>query len=186
MKISNELIRTLNPCYDPSKVVADENEELSPLEWVVKYRGSLPDEDIVWLLCHTEFISERNLRLFAVWCGREALKLVKKPDQRTIEALNVAERYANGQATDEELNVAYADACAAYRAAADAARAAAYYAARAARAAENAAGYAAACVAGYAADAARGAARALAGATYDSAHAAQVEKLIEILKEEQK
>ena len=32
--ISNRIIRKLNPCYDPSEVVKDENEELPVKEWV--------------------------------------------------------------------------------------------------------------------------------------------------------
>ena len=68
-----------------------------------KYRGTVPDEDILWLLLRNEFISDKDLRLFAVWCAREVLKLVKNPDIRSIEACNVAERYANGEATKEEL-----------------------------------------------------------------------------------
>ena len=139
--INNELIRSFSPCYDPSKYVTDENETLSVLEWVSKYRGTVPDEDIIWLLCHEEFLSDKDLRLFAVWCAREALKLVENPDIRSVNACNVAERYANGEATDEELEDAYADAD---YPAADAAFPAAYYAACAAY-------YAAAYVASYAA-----------------------------------
>lgn len=125
--INNALIRSLTPCYDPSTYVTDENETLSVLEWVSKYRGTVPDKDIIWLLCHEEFLSGKQLRLFAVWCAREALKLVDNPDPRSVEACNVAERYANGEATRAELDVAryFADAAArsaAYAAADDAAQ----------------------------------------------------------------
>ena len=61
------------------------------------------------------FLSDKDLRLFAVWCAREALKLVKHPDIRSIEACNVAERYANGEATKEELYSANESAWAAAR-----------------------------------------------------------------------
>jgi hypothetical protein len=54
-----------------------------------------------------EFISDKDLRLFGVWCARESLKLIENPDKRSIEACNVAERYANGKATKEELDAAY-------------------------------------------------------------------------------
>ncbi|HUV93083.1 MAG TPA: hypothetical protein VMV80_08350, partial [Anaerolineales bacterium] len=68
----------------------------------------------------------RTARLFAVWCAREALKLVDEPDPRSVEACNVAERYANGEATKEELVAArYAAGYAAWDAARTAARAAA-------------------------------------------------------------
>ena len=108
--INNELIRSFSPCYDPSEYVTDENETLPILEWVEKYRTVVPDEDITWLLCHKEFMSDKDLRLFAVWCARKALSLIDNPDPRNIEACNVAERYANGEATDEELEAARARA----------------------------------------------------------------------------
>ena len=111
--INNALIRSLGACYDPSRYVKDENETLSVLEWLKKYRGTVPDEDIIWLLCHEEFLSNKDLRLFAVWCARGALKLVKNPDIRSVKACNVAERYANGEATDEELEDANTAATAA-------------------------------------------------------------------------
>jgi hypothetical protein len=101
--ISNKIIRQFNPCYDPSKVIIDENEELSVKQWVEKYRDVVPAKDIIWLLLRKEFLSEKDLRLFAVWCAREALKLVTNPDDRIVEACNAAERYANGEATKEEL-----------------------------------------------------------------------------------
>lgn len=75
--------------------------------------------------------NERTARLFAVWCAREALKLVANPDSCSVTACDVAERYANGEATDSELAAAWAAAWAAARAAArDAARDAAWAAAR--------------------------------------------------------
>ena len=117
--LNNELIRSFRPCYDPSNKGIPDNETLTVLEWVEKYRGTVPDKDIIWLLCRNEFMSDKDLRLFAVWCSREALKLVDNPDPRTIQACDVAERFANGEATMKELNaacasVAYADAYAAY------------------------------------------------------------------------
>jgi hypothetical protein len=119
--ISNNIIRKFKPCYDPSDVITDETEELSVKQWVEKYRKVITVNDIIWLLLRKEFISKKDLRLFAVWCAREALKLVENPDERIVEACNVAERYANGEATKKELDAA--------RDAADAARVAAYYAA---------------------------------------------------------
>ena len=70
--------------------------------------------------------NDKTLRLFAVWCAREALKLIDSPDQRSINAIDVAEKYANGEATQEELDAA---SYAAWDAASYAASAAASYAA---------------------------------------------------------
>ena len=126
-KISNRLIRRFKPCYDPFVIVKDEEEELPVKEWVNKYGTSAPAKDIIWLLLRKEFMSDRDMRFFAVWCARESLKLVKSPDIRSIEACNIAEKFANGEADGEELSAARAAAADAdaYAAAADAAAAAA-------------------------------------------------------------
>ena len=110
----------------------------------------------------------RTARLFAVWCAREALSRIDNPDPRSVDACDVAERYANGNATDDELEAASAAAWYAARsvveyAASYAATAAAWYASRAA------ARYAASSAAWYAA-------RAVA-------RSAQAKKLIEMLEE---
>ena len=105
--ISNRIIRKLNPCYDPAEVIKDENEKLPVKEWVTKYRDLVKDpSDIIWLLCNKLFMSDKDIRLFAVWNAREILKLVKKPNPILIDTCNVSERYANGEATEEELNAA--------------------------------------------------------------------------------
>ena len=51
-----------------------------------------------------EGLSDKQLRLFAVRCARRVQHLMTDP--RSIAALDVAERYAQGQATDEELRAA--------------------------------------------------------------------------------
>lgn len=139
--INNDLIRSLNPCYDPSTKGIPDNETLTVHEWVEKYRNVVPAQDIIWLLLRNEFYTDKQLRLFAVWCTREALKMVDNPDQRSVSACDIAERYANGESTDEELRAARVAAWdAAWDAARDAvwdavwaaARAAAWDAARAA------------------------------------------------------
>lgn len=104
--INNELIRSFRPCYDPSEKNIPDDEALPVLEWVNKYRGIVPDNDIIWLLCRPEFMSDKELRLFAVWCVREALKLVDNPDERRINACDVAEKFALGEATAEDLAAA--------------------------------------------------------------------------------
>ena len=76
-------------------------------------------------------MSDKDMRLFAVWCAREALKLLKNPDPRSLNACDVAERFANGQATSDELDAARDAAwSAAMDADSDAARSAARAAAR--------------------------------------------------------
>ena len=95
-------------------------------------------DDALWC-CRAEPQYSKEWRLYAVWCARRVQHLMT--DARSVAALNVAERYAHGQATDDELGAARVAARAAARAAAwEAAGAAAWEAARAAvRAAAGAA-----------------------------------------------
>jgi hypothetical protein len=188
--ISNEIIRKFKPCYDPSKFITDENEELSIKEWVQKYRDVIPAKDIVWLLLRKEFLSEKDLRSFAVWCAREALKLIKNPDKRGVEACNVAERYANRKATREELWVARVDARVAANAALNISAHsvayhvyyAAYYAADTAASTDYIAYSVARHAATHASDAAAyasyGVAHAASEAVYDAIRASQIDKLL--------
>ena len=157
-------IRAHSPCKEGwmkllshlGKTNADD--ELLPLVTVLDSNGL---EDALWCL---RSVPECNnvWRLYAVWCARQVQHLMK--DKRSIDALDVAERHANGQASDEELDAAVDAAwAAAWAAAWDAARDAARAAARAAD--RDAAGAADRYAAGAAArDAARAAARAAAGA----------------------
>ena len=126
-EINNALIRSFSPCYNPSEVEIPDNETLSVVDWIQKYRNTVKNkEDILWLVCRSEFMSDRDMRLFAVWCARESFKLFESVDERSINACNVAEKFANSEATEEELAAARAAArAAAWAAARDAARAAA-------------------------------------------------------------
>jgi len=63
---------------------------------------------VIWMATRQGVLTDRELRLFAVWCVRQAQHLLT--DQRSITAIDVAERYANGEATDEELAAAWAAA----------------------------------------------------------------------------
>ena len=102
-QITLQQIRDLSPCYDPTKYLP-ENWKGTVID--ILNVEDCPAQDRLWVVLHEEFIDAKTLRLFAVWCAREALKLIDKPDQRSIEACNVAERYANGDATDDELSAA--------------------------------------------------------------------------------
>ena len=191
--INNELIRSFSPCYDPSEKKIPNGETLSVLDWVEKYRSVVPPKDIIWLLCRNEFLSDRDLRLFAVWCAREALGLIDSPDPRSVAACDVAERYADGDATNGELRAtyhyadaaAYASTKAAYaatRAAAYAAdAAAAYAAAEAAYAATRAANAATRAAYEYATYAATRAAAYAANAAYTTAEVVREKQLNQLL-----
>jgi len=116
-------IRKHSPCEDRwqtllkhlGKTAADDDP--LPLTAVLDSNGL---DDTLWCLrAVTEY--DRGIRLFAVWCARQIQHLMT--DQRSIAALDVAERFANGQATEDELSAA---GSAAGAAALDAAGAAAW------------------------------------------------------------
>ena len=90
----------------------------------------------LWIAAQSGVLTDRELRLFGCWCVRQVWHLLT--DERSRKAVEVAELFADGKATREELGAAYADADAAYAAYA-AAYAAAYTAAAAAAAADAAA-----------------------------------------------
>ena len=113
----------------------------------------------------------RVWRLFRVWCARRVQHLLTDP--RSIKALDVAERYALGMATDAELRAARADAW-------DAARAT-RVAARAVRAARAAAGEAAWAAARAGARATGTAARAARAAAWEGAREAQAAEFLRIV-----
>ncbi len=117
-------IRRLRPCYDPSRYLA---EDWTGTALDVLDVTDCPAADRLWVVLREECVSSRTLRLFAVWCARQALALVDNPDQRSVAACDTAERFANGEATERERAAAWAAASTAAR---DAAWAAASTAAR--------------------------------------------------------
>ena len=154
MKTTLNKIRDHSPCTQGwakllkhlGKTQADD-EPLS-VATIVESNGL---DDALWCLRAVEG-HDKEIRLFAVWCARQVQHLMK--DQRSLTALDVAERYAHGEATAAELEAAWAAAEAAAWAAAEAAAEAAAWAAA------EAAAWDAAWVAAW--DAARSAARAAA------------------------
>ena len=131
-------------------------------------------DDALWALrCIDD--TDGEIRKFAIWCARQVEHLMI--DRRSVNALNVAERYANGLATNAELSAAWAAA-----GAGAAAEAAAWAAAGAGAAAEAAAGAGARAAAGAAARAAAGAAAGAAARA--AAGAAQKNRFLEMLETE--
>ena len=161
-------IRSHSPCADGwakllrhlGKTEADD--EPLPITMILDSNGL---DDALWCLRAVDG-HDREIRLYAVWCARQVQHLMTDP--RSLAALDVAERFANGEASADELDAALA-------AARDAARDAACYAALAAAcyAARDAAWAAAGDAAwGAARDAAWAAAWAAAGDARDAAGAA--------------
>ena len=103
-------IRAHSPCADGwrkllthlGKSAADD--ELLPIATVLDSNGL---DDALWCL-RAVTGHDREIRLYAVWCARQVAHMMT--DKRSIGALKVAERYANGLASKEELAAAWASA----------------------------------------------------------------------------
>jgi len=184
MQTTLNKIRSHGPCASGwkkllahlGKTEAD-NEPLSILT-IIESNGL---DDALWCLRAVDG-SDKEIRLFAVWCARQVQHLMT--DKRSIDALDVAEKYASGMATRDELERAESAAeSAAWSAAWSAARSAAESAAWSAAwsAAESAARSAARSAAWSAAESA---ARSAAwSAAWSAAESAQKTELIRICKE---
>ena len=185
MKTTLRQIRKHKPCQDGWTKLLNHlkktKEDDEPLE-ILTVLESNGLRDALWCLRTVEGEAGK-IRLFAVWCARQVQHLLTDP--RSIAALDVAEKFACGAATEAELEEARAEAAAAAVAAAYAAYAAAsayayttaaYTAAAYTDAADAAYGAAAAA----AATAAYAAAAAAAGTT---ARKEQEAELIRICKE---
>jgi hypothetical protein len=101
--------------------------------------GKLPPQWLIWVATRRGVLSDKELRMFAVHCARSVEHLLT--DQRSKDAIDVAERFVHGDATKKELAAAWD---AAWETAWEAARAAALAAAWAAGADDRAAARAAA------------------------------------------
>ena len=99
-------IRERQPCTNGwqtllaylGKTKADD--EPLPYAVILKSNGL---DDALWC-CRAEPQYEKEWRLYAVWCARQVQHLMTDP--RSIAALDVAERFANGGATQTEMEAA--------------------------------------------------------------------------------
>ena len=109
-------IRVHSPCTEGwTKLLAHlgktgPDDDPLPFSVIVKSNGL---DDALWC-CRSAPQYEREWRLFAVWCARQVQHLLS--DLRSVAALDVAERYANGLATSDELALAKDAAWAAQKA----------------------------------------------------------------------
>ena len=114
-------IRAYGPCHEGwtkllkhlGKTQADDE----PIDFLTILESNGLD-DMLWC-CRAEPQHARLWRLMAVHFAREVQHLMTDP--RSVAALDVVERHANGLATDDELSAAEAAAWAAARVAAEAA-----------------------------------------------------------------
>jgi len=111
-------LRSLGLCYDPSKYL--------PKSWNgtvvdILEHADIPSQDKLWAVCHEDFLSARLLRRFAIAQAKTCRKHVNNKVEFD-RILRVCRRYADGDATNDEL-------AAAESAAEEAANSATYWAA---------------------------------------------------------
>lgn len=109
-------IRSWNPCYDPGRHLS---EDWSGTVLDILDHKDIPPADKIWVVCRENLVDAKILRLFAVWCCRQVEHLMT--DERSRRAVDVAESFADGKATEQELDAAGAAAWAAALASASAA-----------------------------------------------------------------
>jgi len=118
IKITRTSVLSARPCDDyPPDLI----HELIPPEGLtireVAEAEQIPIQDRVWALTRGLEVPQalraavdREWRLVAVSVARRSLEPVPAPDPRSVRAVDVAERYALGEATAEELREAEAAA----------------------------------------------------------------------------
>lgn len=176
-------IRSWNPCYDPSSYLK-ETFKGSAID--ILNNENIPFADRLWVVLRTEILSDKMMRLFAVWSYRQTLVFIKNPDPRSIHAANTAEAFALGNATTSQLVSARSAAHLASDSASDSAAHSAHSASDSADDSARSAAYSAAhsahSVAYLAADSAfTAAAYSSANSARSEARSAQKQKLIEMI-----
>jgi len=110
MKTHQTLLAKLDACGEAQRWA-----ETQPNAKTAWEQCNRPDW-MVWLLTHVGFDDPKMFRLYVCWCvrntpladGRKVWDLLT--DERSKNAVVVAERYANGEATKEERAAAWAAA----------------------------------------------------------------------------
>ena len=83
-----------------SDKLRDADGEPLPLVTILNIKGL---DDALSALQHVD--DKAKVRRYRVWCARQVLHLMTDP--RLLAALDVAERYADGQVTDDDLSAAW-------------------------------------------------------------------------------
>ena len=104
MNITFEQILAFKPCYDKAKIRALFGDRESVTWEQVAECEAVPLNDRVWL--GTMLMDATQQRLFAVLCARYVLSQQATADPRSVSACDVAERFAVGDATQQELESA--------------------------------------------------------------------------------
>lgn len=173
--ISYDEIKAFEPCYDPNKFIP--NDWLGTVIDILKM-ADVPAKDRLWVCVRHQFLTDRQLHLYALACARQVEN--NSQDPRVKECNNVMEAFLKGEATKEQLSSA--STAAARSGVSSESGTAAAYAANSAASAAYAAFIASAVYTAYAAKSAVWSA-AMSGASAYAAEEQQCEMLIKIIQE---
>lgn len=81
-------LRDWNACYDPDTCLP-ENWNGTALDMLNEI--NIPVQDRLWAVMRPQLLSNKDIRLFAVWCARQ----IDQIDNRSIAAINISENFAN-------------------------------------------------------------------------------------------
>jgi hypothetical protein len=113
-RINIDTVMSWDPCYEQERIKElFAGRDFLSVEDILAL--DIPPEEKFWALARTHFTTDRVLRLTACRCAERALSTAKDPDPRSIHAVEVAKRYAEGAATELELASAAAESAAACR-----------------------------------------------------------------------
>ena len=116
MIITYDLIDSLRPSfYDLKKRInigLDYSDTIP--NFIREYRQTIKDKGVIQqILCRKEFMTDKELKEYAIWCVREVQNLMS--DKRSIIAIDIAEGYLHSKVTQEELFNTFNNAKAAAR-----------------------------------------------------------------------
>lgn len=107
LKTYNDII-DLGPCYDPvPRGYCTAEWEGTALD--VLHAGHVPPADRLWVALSEDWIPERIMYEFALWCPAQ-IPNVSKPDRRSINAMRVMRLWLDGQATSTDMLAAEREA----------------------------------------------------------------------------
>lgn len=103
-KVTLAELNALKPC-EPAEAFLGDSWSGTLLD--ILNHPKVSDVDKIWAV--TKFFDEKHARLFAVHCARSVLNNIEDVKQCKIaeRCINTAERFANGEATEQELRDAY-------------------------------------------------------------------------------
>ena len=109
--LDTKLIMSFKPCseWPESRVKEAVPKRIAVTEFLRDKR--ITPADRLWVALHDELASDRIMRIFSCDCADRALRRERRKgrtvDPRSLEAVKVARRHADGDATDEELEAAW-------------------------------------------------------------------------------